>query len=315
MPKVSVIIPVYGVEKYIERCARSLMEQTLDDLEFIFVDDCTKDASIDILKRVVADYPNRTDQVKIIHHDENMGLPQARRTGVLASTGDFIAHCDSDDWMEQDAYELLYHKAVETQADMIFFDYTRTDGISYEDHLSNIEGISRDQLIAKMIAGQVLYGVVFHLDARHLYTDDGFEWPKYNNAEDLLFTIQLLCRVTSFSKINKVLYNYFYNPNSLTKSSENEEKNAQIIHNIESLMSVIQKSSLSMKELYILLCKMRIKQRYIHRTSSKEGYRLWRNTYPEVGLSVIFNINVPIIMRIRYFLGYMRLYSCVKRFI
>ena len=99
MPKVSVIVPVYGVEKYIERCARSLFEQTLDDMEFIFVDDCTKDESIEVLKRVIDLYPVRKDQVKIIHHAVNKGLSRARETGVNAATGDYIGHCDSDDWV------------------------------------------------------------------------------------------------------------------------------------------------------------------------------------------------------------------------
>ena len=59
MPKVSIIIPVYGVEKYIERCSRSLFEQTLDDLEYLFIDDCTPDKSIDVLKNILEEYPNR----------------------------------------------------------------------------------------------------------------------------------------------------------------------------------------------------------------------------------------------------------------
>ena len=70
MPKVSVVIPVYGVEKYIERCARSLFEQTYDNIEYIFVDDCTKDRSIEILQKVLEDYPNRKNQVKIKCRDK-----------------------------------------------------------------------------------------------------------------------------------------------------------------------------------------------------------------------------------------------------
>ena len=81
MPKVSVVIPVYGVEKYIERCARSLFEQTLDDIEYIFVNDCTKDRSIDILNEVINDYPARKQQVRIVHHEENKGSALARLSG------------------------------------------------------------------------------------------------------------------------------------------------------------------------------------------------------------------------------------------
>ena len=88
MPKVSVIVPVYGVEKYIERCARSLFEQTLDDIEYIFVDDCSPDRSIEILNQVIGEYPGRKDQVQIIHHASNQGLALARQTGLKAATGE-----------------------------------------------------------------------------------------------------------------------------------------------------------------------------------------------------------------------------------
>ena len=78
MPKVSVIVTVYGVERYIERCARSLFEQTLDDMEYIFVDDCSKDSSISVLENVITQYPLRKGQVRIVHHEQNKGVSRAR---------------------------------------------------------------------------------------------------------------------------------------------------------------------------------------------------------------------------------------------
>ena len=120
MPEVSVCIPVYGVEKYIERCARSLFEQTMTDgIEFIFVNDCTTDKSIEILERILAEYPGRQAQTKIIHHATNKGLVAARNTGLAHATGDYIIHCDSDDWVDLNFYESLYKKAVETGADVV----------------------------------------------------------------------------------------------------------------------------------------------------------------------------------------------------
>lgn len=82
MPKVSVIIPVYGVEKYIERCARSLFEQTLDDIEFIFVNDCTLDNSINVLETTLEEYPKRKSQVQIINFEQNQGAAKAREIGM-----------------------------------------------------------------------------------------------------------------------------------------------------------------------------------------------------------------------------------------
>ncbi|MBO5667722.1 MAG: glycosyltransferase family 2 protein, partial [Lentisphaeria bacterium] len=88
--KVSVCIPVYGVEKYIERCARSLFEQTMrDGIEFIFVNDCTPDKSIEILEQILSEYPHRQEQTKIIHHKQNGGLVAARNTGLAHASGEY----------------------------------------------------------------------------------------------------------------------------------------------------------------------------------------------------------------------------------
>ena len=112
--KVSILIPVYGVEKYIERCARSIFEQTYQNLDIVFVDDCTPDKSIEILRRVLDDYPERKAQTRIIRHEHNQGLAAARNTAVAAATGTFLTHVDSDDWLELDAVEELVKKQVET---------------------------------------------------------------------------------------------------------------------------------------------------------------------------------------------------------
>lgn len=122
-PKVSIIIPVYKVEKYIERCVRTLFGQTLDSLEFIFVDDCSPDNSIELLKKVLNDYPNRLEQVKIIRHEVNKGVGKSRQDGVDAASGEYIIHCDPDDWVELDMYEKMYTKATDENVDVVICDY------------------------------------------------------------------------------------------------------------------------------------------------------------------------------------------------
>ena len=112
-PLVSVIVPIYGVEPYIEKCARSLFEQSLENMEFIFVNDCTPDKSVEILRQVIEDYPRRYLQIQIIEHEENRGLAMARNSGLLIAKGEYIIHCDSDDWVELDMYEEMYEKALE----------------------------------------------------------------------------------------------------------------------------------------------------------------------------------------------------------
>ena len=129
MAKVSVVIPVYGVEAYIRRCARSLFGQTLNDMEFIFVDDFTPDRSIDLLKKEVEQLPPpRRKQVRIINLPQNMGAAKAREVGIKAATGEYIIHCDSDDWVERDAYRKMYDCAKRHDYDIVIADYCEHDG-------------------------------------------------------------------------------------------------------------------------------------------------------------------------------------------
>lgn len=126
-PKVSIIIPVYGVEKYIERCIRSLFEQTLRDIEYIFIDDCTPDKSVEILKRVLEEYPQRKSQVVIHRMEKNSGQAAVRKWGMLNATGEYVIHCDSDDWVDVHMYEEMYNKAIEEDADVVVCDFCSTD--------------------------------------------------------------------------------------------------------------------------------------------------------------------------------------------
>ena len=123
MPKVSILVPVYNVSAYIERCAHSLFRQTLDDVEYIFVDDCTPDDSMAKLEAVLAQYPERAGQVKIVRHERNWGLAVARRTALLAASGEYVCCVDSDDYVDADMAQCMYRRAVDEQADIVVADY------------------------------------------------------------------------------------------------------------------------------------------------------------------------------------------------
>lgn len=121
-PSVSVIVPVYNVAPYIEKCARSLFEQTLSDLEIIFVDDCSPDNSVEIIKKTLTEYQNRNSLTRIIRMPSNGGQAAVRRQGIIEAKGRYIIHCDGDDWVDHSLYETLYLKAQETQADIVVCD-------------------------------------------------------------------------------------------------------------------------------------------------------------------------------------------------
>ena len=216
--KVSVCIPVYGVEKYIERCARSLFEQTMkDDIEFIFVDDCTPDKSIEVLKEVLKEYPERKDQVKIIRHEVNKGVSAARKTALSAASGDYIIFCDSDDWVDLNLYETMYKQAVEKNADIaccaIIFE--RINRASFrldmkydtidEMFLHYFNSAKFNSLCHKMVLRKVVL-------ASHKTVPDAVIM-----AEDLLFVAQIMLNAKTMTVCNNVCYHYFFcNPNSVT---------------------------------------------------------------------------------------------------
>lgn len=119
MNRVSILVPVYNVADKIERCAVSLFEQTYKDIEYVFVNDCTPDNSIEVLEAVLERYPERKSQVRILHNERNLKLAGARNRLYDAATGDLIMIVDSDDYIATDACERLVQRMQETGAEII----------------------------------------------------------------------------------------------------------------------------------------------------------------------------------------------------
>ena len=220
MVKVSVCIPVYGVEKYIERCARSLFEQTMTDgIEFIFVNDCTKDNSIEILEKVLEEYPHRKEQVKIIHHEKNRGLVAARNTGLEHATGDYIIHCDSDDWVDPNMYEEMYNKAIETDADMVYCQIM-SHGFKKQPHIGYQENIvSAKNYIISMLKCQSHTGLVLKLIKKSIAISSQIHIPDcICMHEDTLRTVQMAYQCKKVAFASNVYYHYQFNNTSISNS-------------------------------------------------------------------------------------------------
>lgn len=239
MIKVSVIIPVYGVEDYIERCARSLFEQTLQDIEFIFVNDCTKDKSIAVLQRVLEEYPFRKSQTVILNHEKNEGVAAARTTGMKAMKGEYMIHCDPDDWVEREAYELMYNKAVETGADIITCKYWEEygknrslNGIYYvgEALISLKHSMYTGKLWDKLIKSSFI--IEFNI------------YPYYgvNYTEDLNVVIRVLSYARSVNGLEQPLYHYDVSRDtSICKSDYYNNLTKHQIPSIEKLEEFIER--------------------------------------------------------------------------
>ena len=190
-PKVSIIVPIYRVEEYIERCAESLFAQTFDDIEYIFVDDCSPDKSVEILQRTLEKYPHRKRLTRIERLSSNSGLPAVRRQGIQLASGDYTVHCDSDDWMDVHAIKELYTFALSGHYDMVFYDFYRSDGVStYASAPRKVSTNNKDFLMSSLLCGRLMGSLCGALIKRSLY--DGITFPRQNMNEDLATIIQLV---------------------------------------------------------------------------------------------------------------------------
>lgn len=237
IPKVSVIIPVYGVERYIKRCAISLFEQTLDDIEYIFIDDCTKDKSIEILYEVLERYPNRKNQVRIEKMFTNSGQAMVRQRGALMATGEYIIHCDSDDWLDLDAYKKLYEKAIEKNYDIVYCDYYRC--VESDLKIINQNNIIDNIDFIKKILGLEMAACFWNkLIKRELYLKYNFYPLKgLNMGEDIATIVPLIYNTNNIGYVSMPLYYYVYNPNSVVNNIR--EKNIEDIKYVVELLEKI----------------------------------------------------------------------------
>lgn len=233
---VSVIVPLYNVEKYIEKCATSLFEQTLkENIEFIFVDDCCTDNSLNILTDIIAKYPQRSSSIKILHHNQNKGLAAARNTGYAAASGQYIIHCDSDDWVAPEMYECLLVKAEAEKADVVFCDYI---GIYKHKQITFRQSTTNDPstILSKLLDGTLHNGVWNKLIHRSLYEHLNMLWQdEVNMWEDVSIIPRLVYFAKNISYVNKPLYFY----NQTNASSYTRCKSSQSAKQIDAAFTII----------------------------------------------------------------------------
>ncbi|MCF2609342.1 glycosyltransferase family 2 protein [Prevotella copri] len=216
--KVTIVIPVYGVENYISKCAKSLFEQTLKDIQYIFVDDCTPDNSISVLKSVLQVYPERKDDVLILRNTKNSGLAASRNLGIKNAQGEYVIHCDSDDWIAPSYVEEMYEKAKLYDADMVIAPIC--EELSVRTHVKALPPIVGDG--KKVI--QEWYHQPMHMSCcnkmvkRILYVDNNIYPIKgINMWEDNCLMLRLLYHCKKITTVEGVYYHYNrINENAIT---------------------------------------------------------------------------------------------------
>lgn len=205
--KVSVIVPVYNVEKYLERCLDSLVHQTLGEIQIIVVNDGTEDRSQDIIDRYAAEYPD-----KILGLEKpNGGLSDARNFGIPYAEGEYIGFVDSDDYLDTTMYEKMYQRAVETDSDIVTCGYYGVDE-------------NKDSYRYFQKGNMIQYGMSLHDNPKLLYTNAPYAWnkiyrkelflktgirfPKGKIYEDIATIYPLMLHANRISKVDEALYYY-----------------------------------------------------------------------------------------------------------
>lgn len=295
MAKVSVIIPIYGVEKYIERCVRHLFEQTLDDIEYIFVNDCTTDKSIDILKYVLKDYENRIPQTRIIHHDVNKGLPQARKTGFQYATGEYVIHCDSDDWPDLNLYESMYNKASVENLDVVVCDRIETDGIT-ERRYKGLTSCDIEKCVWDMMYVKMGWQVWNKMIRREIYTSD-IVFPTGGMGEDMVLMLQLFSKSKSIGYVDNYCYYYYINNESMVHLLTRKQclrNYHQMIENVRLINNYYKRNGLFKykKGLNHLLFKS--KNLIFPLLTEKEYYCEYKNNYRRCDFMTIMDGRAPV---------------------
>ena len=215
---ISVIVPVYNVEKYLKRCLDSIINQTYDKLEIICVNDGSTDNSLEILKG----YKVKDSRIKIITQ-ENQGLSEARNAGLKIASGEYISFIDSDDWIDGYYYESMIAKIYSSNADIVFASMKSMKGNEIVINTNKKQIVNKFyQKVRLLHNGSVCDKVI----KRELFVKNDISFIKGRYFEDNIVLLQLAFFSKKLVTDNAVSYNYFFNPNSICrkKSVEEEEK-------------------------------------------------------------------------------------------
>ncbi len=219
---VSIIVPIYGVEKYVEESLRSLLTQSKTcGVEFILVNDCTLDRSMEIVERLIEEFSEL--DIKVINHKENRGIAAARQSGNSLASGEYILHFDSDDTCSSNMVESLYMAARHSDADIVSCDFMRS---SSSESYAVREPISSDgfECTSNMLCNR-MYGMVWNkLIRRSLYVDNKIEFTEgINLGEDLIFCLKIFCYAKKIVYLPEVFYTYRFREESITSKFKDDK--------------------------------------------------------------------------------------------
>lgn len=253
-PLISVLIPVYNVEKYIERCLVSLFSNAIiNECEIVIVDDCSPDSSMEVIRSVLGKFPAMQERVVLRSHDSNRGSAAARNTALLQAHGKYIICVDSDDWVEKDYLEKLYKAAEESDADVAMCDLIKeTSGES----LIISEEPKYDDCLSSLLSGS-LHGWLHEKLIKHsLFMEHNIRWIEgLNMCEDLLIMAKIFLYAKNVVHVKEPLYHY----NCVNQASLSASLNRDKVNQLEKVVIELENSLPQKYSEFLKVQKSRIK--------------------------------------------------------
>lgn len=294
MPKVSFAVPIYNVAPFMERNVRSLCEQTMDDIEIVLVDDCTPDDSIDIAMRVVEEYPQRKNQVKVVRHEKNMGIAQTKKDCILSCTGDFFIVIDGDDYVDVQMAEKMYNKAIESSSDLVVCDVCEVSdsGSVIRNILAKPPEGDGKNVKDAMINGHITPFMQTRLVQRSIITNNNIVWPKNNFGEDIVLCALYALFSRKISYVDEPLSYYWRHPNSITM----RKTDIQLVDNFNSYYENVQilinyLEQIGLSEKYhegIYMYKYHAKIYAIQSRENKNLQKQFIHAFPEINKEMLW---------------------------
>ena len=285
---ISVIIPIYNVERFVERCITSIMNQTCTKgVECIIVNDCTPDRSMEIVEELVTRYDGFI-KFKLLYHEYNRGLAAVRNTGLNAATGDYIIHIDSDDYCGADMLEKMYTKAIEEDADMVIADFWRT----YEtDEIYSSQKVPNTVIdrIKNLLTGTLSWVVWNRMCRRSLFVDNHIESVEgIDFGEDFLLNVYLHFYATKVVHVPHAFVHYVQCNTSSYTNAMSLKSLQSILKREKAIMSFFDNLEFK-KELYPYLLEMRMFNRFTLLLHSKGALQKeWNALYCDIPLILAF---------------------------
>lgn len=255
--KISIIIPVYNVEKFVIRCLESVYEQTYKDLEVIIVDDCSPDKSVELAVKFIEEH-DLCKSFKLVRHSKNQGLSAARNTGIKKSSGEYIFFLDSDDCITEDCIKQL-HDHMQPDIDYVMSIYEIIEkGNKICTDFSFNEGVNtQSDLLKCYISRSLPWNAVNRLIRRKFIIDNRLYFTPGITAEDLLWNFELLIKVNKVFLLNKVTYKYIRNEDSIMGEAKRTTRNQEDLILISERLKdyCINDTSCSMLQMYYNVIK------------------------------------------------------------